>query len=224
MKRISYGKINKSVEYLSSLGEIQHRALFGGYSLSIDDTVFAMVLEGKLYLRACEQNASYDASQPHKLLTFNRRGRAVSLNYYLVDEEVWGDKPLLLRLSALSLEKAQSDKSQQQNRRGLRSLPNINWSLEMLLLEAGVRDEKILRALGATAVWYRLRRIRKNLSTSVLLALEGAITGTHSAMIPPSRRQYLLDWVKTLGDGRGLNPHAELPAAEDGKSQEEDSE
>lgn len=223
MKIISYGRINKAVEYLSSLGEVQHRALFGGYSLSIDDTVFAMVLEGKLYLRACEQSASYDASQQHKLLTFNRRGRVISLNYYLVDEEVWCDKPLLIRLSALSLEKAQSDKSKQQNRRGLRSLPNISWSLEILLLEAGIRDEEMLCALGATAVWYRLRRIRKNLSASVLLALEGAITGTHSAMIPQPRRQYLLDWVKTLGDGRGFNPSPELPAAGDGKSQAEDS-
>lgn len=218
MKKISYGRINKSVECLSSLGPVQYRALFGGYSLSIDDTVFAMVLEGKLYLRACEQSASYAASSSNKLLTFNRRGRAVSLNYYLVDDDLWRNRPLLLSLSAQSLEKAQSDKSKLRGRRGLRSLPNITWSLEMLLREAGVGDEKMLRALGAAAVWYRLRRIRKNLSASVLLALEGAITGVHSAALPEARRQYLLDWVETLKEGATVIRRPGAPAAEGGKS------
>lgn len=217
MKSISHGRINKSVECLSSLGDVQHRALFGGYSLSINDTVFAMVMEGKLYLRACEQSAAYTVSCPDKLLTFNRRGRAVSLNYYLVDEELWRNRPLLLSLSAQALAKAQKDKSKRRVRRGLRGLPNITWSLEMLLLEAGIGDEKMLQALGAAAVWYRLRRIRKNLNASVLLALEGAITGTHAAMIPEARRQYLLDWAKMLAEGRPLTPEAS-PAAEDEKS------
>ncbi|AIR01993.1 TfoX/Sxy family DNA transformation protein [Pluralibacter gergoviae] len=218
MKSISYGRINKSVECLSSLGDVQHRALFGGYSLSIDDTVFAMVMEGKLYLRACEQSAAYHVSRPDKLLTFNRRGRAVSLNYYLVDDELWRNRPLLLSLSALALEKAQKDKSKRHVRRGLRSLPNITWSLEVLLLEAGIVDEKMLQALGAAAAWYRLRRIRKNLSASVLLALEGAITGMHSARIPEARRQHLLDWAKMLAEGRPFIQPREAPAAEDGKS------
>lgn len=218
MKSISYGRINKSVECLSSLGDVQHRALFGGYSLSINDTVFAMVMEDKLYLRACEQSAGYNVSRPRKLLTFNRRGKAVSLNYYLVDDELWRNTTLLLSLSALALEKAQQDKSRRCGHQGLRAMPNINGSLETLLLEAGVKDEKMLRALGAAAAWYRLRRLRKNLSANVLLSLEGAITGTHSATIPEPRRQHLLDWAKMHVEGRPFTQAAAIPAAEDDKS------
>jgi DNA transformation protein len=55
MKKISYERIYKSQEYLSPLGEIHHRALFGGYTLAVDDAVFAMVSDGELYLRACEK-------------------------------------------------------------------------------------------------------------------------------------------------------------------------
>jgi DNA transformation protein len=59
MKKISYERIYKSQEYLSPLGEIHHRALFGGYTLAVDDAVFAMVSDGELYLRACEESAKY---------------------------------------------------------------------------------------------------------------------------------------------------------------------
>lgn len=207
MKNISYNQINKSMECLSGLGDIRHRALFGGYSLSIDDTVFAMVSEGELYLRVCEQSASYFIAQPRKLLTFSKRGRPVSLNYYLVDDELWHNQPLLLRLSAWSLETAQQDKSKCHGVRKMKHLPNITWSLEMLLIEAGIQDEHTLRMLGATTVWFRLRKIRKGLSSSVLLALEGAILGVHVAIIPESRRQYLLKWAKTLA----LENNANLP-------------
>ncbi len=55
MKIISYKRIYQSQEYFSVLGKVKSRALFGGYSLAVDNTVFAMVAEGELYLRACEK-------------------------------------------------------------------------------------------------------------------------------------------------------------------------
>ncbi len=74
MKNVSYQRIYQSREYLSPLGHIHHRALFGGYSLSIEDTVFAMVAEGALYLRACEESAPYCMNTKAPLLTFVKRG------------------------------------------------------------------------------------------------------------------------------------------------------
>lgn len=53
MKSLSYKRIYKSQEYLATLGTIEYRSLFGSYSLTVDDTVFAMVSDGELYLRAC---------------------------------------------------------------------------------------------------------------------------------------------------------------------------
>lgn len=44
MKSLSYKRIYKSQEYLATLGTIEYRSLFGSYSLTVDDTVFAMVL------------------------------------------------------------------------------------------------------------------------------------------------------------------------------------
>ena len=46
MKSLSYKRIYKSQEYLATLGTIEYRSLFGSYSLTVDDTVFAMVSDG----------------------------------------------------------------------------------------------------------------------------------------------------------------------------------
>lgn len=70
MKSLSYKRIYKSQEYLATLGTIEYRSLFGSYSLTIDDTVFAMVSDGELYLRACEQSAQYCVKHPPVWLTY----------------------------------------------------------------------------------------------------------------------------------------------------------
>lgn len=82
MKELSYARIYKSQEYLASLGTIHYRSLFGGYSLTVGDTVFAMVANGELYLRACEQSAQYCVQNSPVWLTFIKRGRPLVLNYY----------------------------------------------------------------------------------------------------------------------------------------------
>lgn len=203
MKKLTYKRIYESEECLSSLGQIHHRALFGGYSLSIDDTDFAMVAHGELYLRVCEQTASYNVSDPQQLLVLTKRGRPVSLNYYLVDETLWENQPLLLQKSALSLQEAQKEKIRRYGARRLKSLPNITFQLEVLLQEVGIHDPEMLRALGAAAVWYRLRCVRKDLSISVLFALEGAIQGIHSAMVSYQRREHLQAWAEMLSETKG---------------------
>jgi len=198
MGKVSYKRIHQCKEYFASLGTIRHRALFGGYSLSIDDTVFAMVSKGELYLRACEQTTGYYTKNPRRLLTLNKRGRPVSLNYYLVDEVLWRDRSLLLKMSEMSLQGAQSEKIRRGDPRRLKNSPNITFQLELLLSEAGIKDLEVLQVLGAVAAWMRLRRIRKDLSINVLFALEGAIQGIHATRIPLLRRQYLQELSERL--------------------------
>lgn len=72
MKSLSYKRIYKSQEYTATLGTIEYRSLFGSYSLTVDDTVFAMVSDGELYLRACEQSAQYCVKHPPVWLTYKK--------------------------------------------------------------------------------------------------------------------------------------------------------
>lgn len=196
MKIISYKRIYQSQEYFSSLGKITSRALFGGYSLAVDDAVFAMVSEGELYLRVCEQNATYQAQHSPPLLMMRKRGGSHQLKYFRVDDGLWSNRSVLLQLGLCSLEDARHEKSRRRRSLRLKDLPNLSFSMELLLNEAGIKDARTLRQIGPKAAWMRLREIRKDLSINVLYALEGAITGVHAAALPAQTRQELFDWAR----------------------------
>lgn len=198
MKKISYKRIYKSQEYFSSLGTVTSRALFGGYSLAVDNTVFAMVAEGELYLRVCEESASYLAKHPPLLLRLHKRGGTLQLNYFHVDDLLWKDKPVLLKLGALSLEGARREKSREKWPQRLKDLPNISFHMELLLHDVGIKDSQTLRAIGAKVAWFRLYQLRKQISVSVLFSLEGAIRGVHAAALPAQRRQELREWAESI--------------------------
>lgn len=198
MRKLSYNRIYKSQEYLASLGSIQYRSLFGSYSLTIGDTVFAMVADGELYLRACEQSVQYCVKHSPTWLTFMKRGRPVILNYYRVDEQLWQNTQQLVRLSKYSLEAAIKEKNTRSSRHRLKDLPNMTFHLETILNEAGIKDVRTLRILGAKMCWLRLRQNNPLLTAKILFLLEGAITGIHEAALPARRRQELANWANEL--------------------------
>ena len=194
MKKRSYTRIHQSKECLSPLGDISHRSLFGGYSLTVDNVVFAMVSEGELYLRACEQSEVYFVKRAAAPLLYNKRGRTIELNYFRVDEGLWNDQETLLKLSSDALFSARREKSRHKSHQRLKDLPNLTHSLEMMLWEAGIADVKTLHAYGAKRSWIKLRSVNKGLGVRVLLARAGAICGIHEAALPATTRQELVEW------------------------------
>lgn len=158
MKSLSYKRIYKSQKYLATLGTIEYRSLFGSYSLTVDDTVFAVVSDGELYLRACEQSAQYCVKHPPVWLTYKKCGRFVTLNYYRVDESLWRNQLKLVRLSKYSLDAALKEKTTRNTREKLKDLPNMSFHLEAILGEVGIKDVRALRILGAKMCWLRLRQ------------------------------------------------------------------
>ena len=198
MKEKSYARIYKSQEYLASLGTIHYRSLFGGYSLTVGDTVFAMVASGELYLRACEQSAQYCVQNSPVWLTFIKRGRPLVLNYYQVNDTLWQNQHQLVSLSQFSLDAAVKEKQSRFAQHRLRELPNMTFHLETLLNEAGIKDEGTLRSLGAQMCWLKLRQNNPALTVKILYALEGAVDGVHEAALPATRRQELVEWVSSL--------------------------
>ncbi|MCT4714284.1 TfoX/Sxy family DNA transformation protein [Enterobacteriaceae bacterium H18W14] len=194
MKFKSYDRIHKSQEYLAPLGDIDYRSQFGGYSLAIGDVVFAMVAEGELYLRACEDSETYFVNKAAPPLIFNKRGRPIVLNYYQVDEELWQDPDKLLELSSNALANARREKSIRKTQRRLKDLPNLSVNIEIWLWEAGIADLRTLQAYGAKRSWIKLRSVKKFVGVKILLALAGAISGIHEAALPAVTRQELLDW------------------------------
>jgi hypothetical protein len=143
-----------------------------------------MVAEGEIYLKICEQSAEYRVVHATPLLTMRKNGRPVLLKYYQVDETLWGIAKRFFNLSASSLQSARNEKHDSASGR-LKDLPNISFHMELLLINAGMSDEKMLRQFGAEKVWLKLRESNKALTLNVLYALEGRLP----ACIPQRSRR-----------------------------------
>lgn len=187
-------RIESAKEKLAQLGNIICRSQFGGYSLSVDRVVFALVSDGELYLRACEQVKPYITERKMKSLTVNKRGIPVSLEYYRVDDSLWKEPLELLALSKLCLQGAIQQRVWFQHNRRLKDLPNLTMRLEVLLRHVGISSVKMLKEQGSRRCWLKLHAHNQNLGLNVLFALEGAILGQHHEALPQSVKAELRHW------------------------------
>jgi len=153
MKDLAYAMIHKSQNYLSSLGHIGFRPLFGGYSLFVEGVIFAMVSDGALYLRACQQCHDYFKDKSTPVLQYYKRGLPVQLNYYRVDEALWQNLDKLVELACYALRGAQRERAQRKSDTRLKDLPNITLNIEMMLREVGINDSQTLKLFGAKRSW-----------------------------------------------------------------------
>lgn len=179
---------------LAELGEINYRSQFGGYSLSVDRVVFALVAEGELYLRACEEVRPYLTERKMEAFTFNRGGIPVELNYFRVDESLWQETQQLVALSQLCLKGARQQRIISRENRRLKDLPNLTMRLEVLLRHVGISSVRMLKEQGAKRSWLKLHARNKNLGINVLFALEGAILGQHHEALPQALKAELRHW------------------------------
>lgn len=194
MKDLTYAVIHKSQCYLSSLGLISHRPLFGGYSLSVNNVIFAMACNGALYLRACDQCMDYFTQTSAPALQYYKRGLPVQLHYYRVDDSLWQEPEKLLELSSYALRNAQRERAQRKATARLKDLPNISLNIEMMLREVGIHDRATLASVGEKRAWLKIRHLKKTIGVKILMALAGAIRGVHVAVLPGEVRQDLTDW------------------------------
>ncbi|WP_067702956.1 MULTISPECIES: TfoX/Sxy family DNA transformation protein [unclassified Erwinia] len=187
-------KIEQAKRDLAALGDIDSRSQFGGYSLSVGKVVFALIAEGELYLRACEQAKPYLVERQMEPLCFNKRGIPVTLDYYRVDPALWSQQEQLIALSKLCLQGARKHREGVLQNRRLKDLPNLSLRLELELRRVGISSVQMLREQGAKESWLKLRACNKNLSISVLFALQGAILGRHHQALPDDIKEELREW------------------------------
>ncbi|RWR01989.1 competence protein TfoX [[Pantoea] beijingensis] len=203
-------RVEQSIRSLASLGKIDARTQFGGYSLAVNKVVFAVIAEGELYLRACEQIQPYIIEGSMAPLIFNKRGMPISLAYYHVNEALWQQPEKLLLLSQGALKHAQREGKTRRLNLRVKDLPNMCVRLEMLLRQVGICSVKMLRETGARRSWLKLKAVNKNIGINTLFALEGAISGYHRAALPVAIQEELRDWFNHANNGAGKREHSEL--------------
>lgn len=187
-------RIEQAKQRLAPLGSVESRTQFGGYSLSVEKTVFAVIADGELYLRACEQVQPYMTERKLQPLSLVKRGLPVELNYYRVDGVLWADTEQLIAISSLCLNGARNEQREKLINRRIKDLPNMGMRMEALLREVGICSIEMLIEQGAKRSWLKLRANNKHLGLVVLFALEGAIVGSHYQALPTAVKEELRAW------------------------------
>lgn len=190
------GYLEEITQPLAPLGQIKIRTQFGGYSLSVDRAVFAVIAQGGLYLRACEVSQHYLYERKLPPLKLYRRGVPVQLDYYRVDDTLWAEPEQLLAISRLCLEGARTEREEAEREKNIRDLANISPQLERLLREVGINSIPTLHREGAKESWLKLRAVNPHLGINTLYALQGALIGFHYHALPAEVKEELRNWYE----------------------------
>ncbi|WP_431222907.1 TfoX/Sxy family DNA transformation protein [Serratia sp. L9] len=193
----SEGRIEQAKATFATLGKIATRSQFGGYGLLADGTMFAVIADGELYLRATESLEPTFRERGMVNMTYLKRGVPMTMRYYWVDEGLWLARRELLELAWLALCESRKEIKVKKSSNGrLKDLPNIDASMERLLWRAGIQNSYDFRLLGARHTYLKLLQQQKNLGLKILLALAGAMSGYHHAALPNPQREKLTEWFE----------------------------
>lgn len=198
MKGLLTERAAVACDVFSSLGAVTLRSQFGGFGVWLDKTMFGVVSDGELYLRAHDELKSRFLTYGMKAFIYTKRGIPVRLSYYRVEHSMWDDPAFLQHLANASLEQAVMLKRSLRaaESTGLRSLPNINNMMERLLGKIGITSPEQLISIGETEAFVRLKKMNANLHNRLLFDLAGAVRKCHEAALSYQIRATLDEWLK----------------------------
>lgn len=186
--------LKDSMKLFEALGAIKSRSMFGGFGLFADETMFALVVNDQLHIRADQQTSSNFEKQGLKPYVYKKRGFPVVTKYYAISDDLWESSERLIEVAKKSLEQANLEKKQQASSKPdrLKDLPNLRLATERMLKKAGIKSVEQLEEKGALNAYKAIRDSHSaKVSIELLWALEGAINGTHWSVVPQSRREEL---------------------------------
>ena len=81
---------------LLPLGPVRARAMFGGWGLFLDDTMFGLIARERVYFKADAKTEPRFAAVGAEAFTYSRQGKRIALSYWEAPLETpWGAGTLL---------------------------------------------------------------------------------------------------------------------------------
>ncbi|ASU22453.1 DNA transformation protein [Vibrio qinghaiensis] len=186
--------LKDSMRLFEQLGRVKSRSMFGGFGIFVDDTMFALVVNDKLHIRADDLSTSRFKEQGYEPYIYKKRGFPVVTKYFALPDNCWQNPSLILRDAAVALEIAKQEREIQAQAKPdrLKDLPNLRLATERMLKKAGIESVTDLQSKGALEAYKAIQQTHSSsISLELLWALEGAIEGKHWSVIPQSRRDEL---------------------------------
>ena len=174
---------------------VKSRSMFGGFGIFSGETMFALVVNDKLHLRANAANEREFKQAGLNPYIYKKRGFPVVTKHYAIPDAWWQDTAQIIAQAERSLAAAQVDK-ETKNTTGperIKDLPNLRLANERMLKKAGIITVDQLLEAGSINAYKALQNTHSgSVSIDMLWALEGAISGRHWSVIPQDRRSELL--------------------------------
>ena len=113
--------------------------MFGGFGLFADDTMFALVVNDQLHIRADKDTTKQFEQQGFRPYVYKKRGFPVVTKYFALPEGLWQDQEKILQLATTSLGFAKEEKAEQSSAKPtrLKDLPNLRLATERMLKRPG---------------------------------------------------------------------------------------
>jgi|GEM_PF-868511 DNA transformation protein len=102
--RIQNNKVSRDISFhdyvvydlLGDLSGISSRAMFSGYAIYKDGKIFAIIVDGELYLKGRKETENFFKSQESRQFTYTKNGgKTYKMNYWFVPEEVFENRDTL---------------------------------------------------------------------------------------------------------------------------------
>ncbi|MDN3609593.1 TfoX/Sxy family DNA transformation protein [Vibrio ostreicida] len=186
--------LKDSMRLFDPLGRIKSRSMFGGFGIFSDDTMFALVVNDKLHIRADNALASQFKSEGLEPYIYKKRGFPVVTKYFALTDDIASCPARAFEIAQNALAIAKQEKtSQAQNKPNrLKDLPNLRLATERMLKKAGIGSVEHLEQAGSVEAFKAIKATHSSdVSLELLWALEGALNGKHWSVVSTQRREEL---------------------------------
>lgn len=87
--------VSHLLDMLEPLGPVSARRMFGGYGIYIDRTMFALVADDTLYLKADDASRAEFVAAGLAPFRYARQGKSYQMSYYAAPEDALEDAEVL---------------------------------------------------------------------------------------------------------------------------------
>ncbi|CAH0540546.1 TfoX/Sxy family DNA transformation protein [Vibrio marisflavi] len=186
--------LKDSMKLFEPLGRIKSRSMFGGYGIFVDDTMFALIANDKLHIRADDKALRNFKDRGYEPYVYTKKGLPVVTKYFALPDDWEKDSQQTFECAKQAWFSAKKEKVSQSVGRTarLKDLPNLRLATERMLKKAGIESVEALEQRGSVEAFKAIKQSHSSdVSLDLLWALEGAIQGKHWSVIPQARKEEL---------------------------------
>mgnify|MGYP001325806883 FL=1 len=191
--------LKNSLLLFQRFGKVKSRSMFGGFGIFVDDTMFALVVNNALHVRANDATTEQYKEAGYKPYVYKKRGFPVVTKYFALPEAIWNNTDDLLNIALIALKHARIEKTTHAEEKPtrLKDLPNLRLGTERMLKKAGISSVLELKQIGSVGAYQAIQQTHTSpVNLELLWALEGALNGMHWSVITQERRTELIQSLK----------------------------